>query len=182
MTPQMRKDQGKPIAGTKEDGAKLWQIATKDVTRLHEEQPAALPAKTISSRKKIPVLQKERPVSALPPSVPPRKSPAQNDRSLENRLRKGVSEIEGKIDLHGNTLNEAHKRLTSFIKRSYGAGKRYLLVVTGKGRNGGGAIRNEFRLWLETDEMRGFIFSISEAEIRHGGAGAFYVILKKNKS
>lgn len=176
----MRKDQANTTSRQTEDGTKLWQIVTKDVTPLEKNVPARPGAKQTQLKKKIVVAAKAIP-DFVPPIAPP-KPKTSSDKTLENRLRKGASEIEGKIDLHGNTLNEAHKRLTSFIRRSYGSGKRYLLVITGKGRNGGGAIRNEFRLWLETEEMRKFIFSVSEAELRHGGTGAFYVILRKSKA
>ena len=41
---------------------------------------------------------------------------------------------EDRIDLHGMTLDQAHPALIGFIMRSYGEGKRLVLVITGKGK------------------------------------------------
>ena len=42
-------------------------------------------------------------------------------------------DIDGRLDLHGNTQQEARRDLMSFIDRSYTRGDRCVLVITGKG-------------------------------------------------
>ena len=52
--------------------------------------------------------------------------------------------------------------------------KRLLLVITGKG----GILRAQLPLWLGQVELKDLVGGISEAHVRHGGSGAFYVTLR----
>ena len=56
------------------------------------------------------------------------------DAGTFGRMRKGKLSPEGRIDLHGMTLAEAHPALISFILGSRAKGRRFVLVITGKGR------------------------------------------------
>ena len=58
------------------------------------------------------------------------------DRKAFGKMKRGKLVPEGKIDLHGMTLNQAHPALVRFIMSAHAAGKRLVLVVTGKGRSG----------------------------------------------
>ena len=59
-------------------------------------------------------------------------------------------------------------------------GQRLLLVITGKGRTDRpGRIRHELSHWLEHDNLRRHVAALRPASLRHGGAGAFYLILKR---
>ena len=73
------------------------------------------------------------------------------DRSSAERLRRGKMPIEGRLDLHGMTQVQAQGRLNSFITQAARAGKRHLLVITGKGLSKGGASHSDHRdeLWNE---------------------------------
>ncbi|MBD25123.1 MAG: hypothetical protein CMG46_08970 [Candidatus Marinimicrobia bacterium] len=105
------------------------------------------------------------------------------DHRTGKKLKRGQLRVEGHIDLHGCTLEQAYAELTSFLKRAYNRQARCVLVITGKGRAGNrvGKIRGELPHWLNQPTLRPLILAITEAKIRDGGAGAFYVLLKRNR-
>ncbi|GMG83446.1 Smr/MutS family protein [Paralimibaculum aggregatum] len=117
------------------------------------------------------------------------------DRRTAERLRRGEREPDARIDLHGLTAARAHARLDTFVRRAIAERRRCLLVITGKGdaRGGrrhhredapfmspsGGVLREAAPKWLRSGPFARQIVGIYEAHRRHGGAGAFYVYLKK---
>ncbi|QFU10147.1 putative DNA endonuclease SmrA [Rhodobacteraceae bacterium THAF1] len=114
--------------------------------------------------------------------------PLTMDAKAHKRLKQGKIVPEGRIDLHGLTLAEAHPRLMSFVFSSHAAGKRLVLVITGKGRDrddGGpiperrGVLRHQVPAWLTGGPLRPIVLQITEAHRRHGGSGAFYVYLRR---
>jgi DNA-nicking Smr family endonuclease len=114
--------------------------------------------------------------------------PVRMDRKAFDRLKRGKLRPEGKLDLHGLTLAEAHPELIRFILSAHAAGKRLVLVVTGKGRDrddGGpipaprGALRHQVPVWLGQPPVAAHVLQVTGAHIRHGGAGAYYVYLRR---
>ena len=61
--------------------------------------------------------------------------PAANslDRRTRQRLLRGKAEIEGRLDLHGDSAEVAYVRLRGFLGTAQGRGLRLVLVITGKG-------------------------------------------------
>ncbi|WP_417814965.1 Smr/MutS family protein [Thalassospira alkalitolerans] len=109
------------------------------------------------------------------------------DKSTAKKFQKGQMSIDGRIDLHGMTQDVAHHALNAFIEDSWRAGKRCVLVITGKGSRADeygrtGLLRQRTPQWLSAPRLRTRILSISEARIQHGGSGAFYVLLKRRRS
>jgi DNA-nicking Smr family endonuclease len=104
------------------------------------------------------------------------------DRRAERRLKQGDIEVDARLDLHGMRQDEAHEALNAFIARQVKTGHRTLLVITGKGRNGSGVLRSNLAGWLAVSSHESHILALRPAAIRHGGEGAFYVLLKKRKS
>ena len=49
----------------------------------------------------------------------------------------------------------------------------------GKGREGQGVLRRNFLLWLESPGARRLVSGYAESHPKHGGAGAFYVFLRR---
>ncbi len=110
------------------------------------------------------------------------------DRRNLERLRRGKLTIEATIDLHGDTQAVAHRRLSAFLARTQAAGKRCVLVITGKGRLGRsesgqepGVIRANLPRWLNEAPNRERLLAFAQAQPSHGGAGAFYVLLKRRR-
>ena len=133
------------------------------------------------------------PVPAARPAAPAKPAPHALthglshgiDRRQADRFRKGKLQIEGKIDLHGRTQQAAHDDLLAFLRRARGAGKRNVLVVTGKGMTQGraepkiGILRQAVPRWLNEPAFRSLVLAFDYAEPHHGGEGAIYVLLKK---
>lgn len=105
------------------------------------------------------------------------------DRRLAERLRRGKLPIEAKLDLHGLRQAEAHRRLERFLAESQAAGKRCLLVVTGKGvhKQEGGVLRANVPRWLNEAPNRARVLSFDYAQQKHGGTGALYVLLRRHR-
>ena len=94
-------------------------------------------------------------------------------------FKRGNIFIEKKLDLHGYTKVEARKKLKEFINLCLKEGKRFLLVITGKGKKNEGVIKENISNWLNEKELRPKILSINHASQKHGGVGAIYIFLKK---
>ncbi len=116
------------------------------------------------------------------------KAPLQMDAKAFGRMTRGKLAPEARIDLHGMTLAEAHSELTRFILRAQGQGLRLVLVITGKGKPGDddgpiprrpGVLRHQAPLWLRQPPLGPVVLQIAQAHARHGGAGAFYVYLRR---
>ena len=119
-----------------------------------------------------------------PGSIEPRKA---------KRVAKGRDEIEARIDLHGMRQAEAHGVLRGFLMRAHQSGLRMVLVITGKGRaddhdrhapfvmfqdRDRGVLRRNVPRWLAEPELRSIVVGHTNAHVKHGGDGAFYVQLR----
>jgi DNA-nicking Smr family endonuclease len=120
------------------------------------------------------------------------------DRRSADKLRRGQMPVEATLDLHGMTQQAAHAAVARFIARQHSAGKRCLLIVTGKGKAGDplspkeapsrftysserGVLREALPRWLNEPALRQHIIAVSPARPEHGGAGASYVLLKRKR-
>ena len=134
----------------------------------------------------------EKPVPSVgvtsKPAAAPRVGDSPFDRDVDRALAKGKRAPEAKLDLHGMTLVAAERAVTQFIAESAEQNRRVVLIVTGKGlrleggRVFGGRIRAEFLGWLDRAENRAWIAGVRPAHPRHGGSGAFYVLLRRRSS
>ena len=124
-----------------------------------------------------------RPTPIVPPPRPPLESGTAIglDRRLAERLKRGEVPIEAALDLHGHTLNDAFFELERFIHRSAAAGRRCVLIVTGKGMGGLGALKREVPQWFNQPALREHLLAFAPAQGKHGGEGALYVLLKRRR-
>ncbi len=99
------------------------------------------------------------------------------DTNTQKRLRAGELAVEARLDLHGHTLATAHPALVRFIHHHYRLGKRCVLLITGRS----GKLRQEVPRWLNEAELRPYLIALSSAQTRHGGEGALYVLLKRQR-
>ncbi|HEY1384220.1 MAG TPA: Smr/MutS family protein, partial [Dongiaceae bacterium] len=63
----------------------------------------------------------------------------------------------------------------------HAAGKRNVLVVTGKGMTTSktGILRQAVPRWLNEPAFRALVLAFDYAEPQHGGEGALYVLIKR---
>lgn len=166
---------------TPED-AELWRHVTRNVNPYHgarhpvEETPAAETPRKPAVTRGIETPKPQAPLAAL--SVG---KVHDMDRRTARRLKRGELPVDGRIDLHSLTLEQAHGALTAFIRGAYGRGARCVVVVTGKGKGGEGKIRRETPLWLNQAALRPLVLAVTEARTHDGGSGAFYVLLKRRR-
>jgi DNA-nicking Smr family endonuclease len=109
------------------------------------------------------------------------------DRKAFARLKRGRSQPEARLDLHGMTLAQAEPALHRFLSSAQARGLRLVLVITGKGQGrddwgpipeAPGILKRTIPAWLAADPS---VLQVTEAHQRHGGAGAFYVTLRRAK-
>jgi DNA-nicking Smr family endonuclease len=81
------------------------------------------------------------------------------------------------IDLHGLTRDEAFEKLLSFFSRCQLENVKKVIVITGGNALKKTVLRASFQEWVK-NLFGNYIVSCSQSDIRHGGQGAFYVILK----
>ncbi|WP_126975218.1 Smr/MutS family protein [Frigidibacter oleivorans] len=114
--------------------------------------------------------------------------PVRMDRKAHRNLIRGKIEPEARIDLHGLTLAEAHPELIRFVLSSQERGRRMVLVITGKGRRGlddgpipqrRGLLRHQVPHWLQMPPLSHVVLQVTQAHLKHGGEGAFYVWLRR---
>lgn len=119
-----------------------------------------------------------------------RSAPVSMDKKAFQRLKRGKLVPEAKLDLHGMTLEQAHPALNGFILNSHAAGRRLVLIVTGKGRDRDpgdavpirrGLLRHNVPQWLRMAPLSSLVLQITEAHLKHGGGGAYYVYLRRQR-
>jgi DNA-nicking Smr family endonuclease len=108
-------------------------------------------------------------------------APSGIDGNTRKRLQQGALVPAARLDLHGFTQDAAHRALSAFLRSSHKNGIRLALVITGKGRSelSPGVLKEMVPRWLSQSPFAGLIAGIEPAHIRHGGAGALYVYLRK---
>jgi DNA-nicking Smr family endonuclease len=121
--------------------------------------------------------------SATPRPPTPRQQPHPIEKPVIRKLARGRLPIDGRIDLHGLTQSEAHNLLFGFLARAHERGLRHVLVITGKGASRGseGALKRAVPVWLSKPEFRFLISGHEEAARSHGGEGALYIRLRREK-
>jgi DNA-nicking Smr family endonuclease len=155
---------------------KIWAAYAKGVKPLGR---ASLPVPTPHPQHALSASSKRQESKTVSPAQIDFQAPL--ERSLERRMRNGEIVPEARLDLHGMREDEAHQALIDFIEGQMKNGRRYLLVITGKGCGGQGVLRARLKGWLAASLFAAHILALRSAAIRHGGAGAFYVLLKKRK-
>ena len=107
-------------------------------------------------------------------------------RRQADLLRGGGIAIDARLDLHGFSRKEAAGKVAAFLARSAQSGLRCLLVITGQGRRNPlaearGVLRGGLEEWLNVPATRPLVLACVPAQKRHGGQGAFYVLLRRSR-
>ena len=146
----------------------MWELFTKNLNKFSQSNKN----KIIFKSKKIKNNTKELPKLKLGEmSVLSKK----NIRDFN----KGNVFIENKLDLHGFNQEDAKNLLEDFINQSIENGKGLILIITGKGKEGEGVIKNNIISWLNNKSLRNKILAVNHASKKHGGSGAIYILLRK---
>ena len=185
----MSKARDKRHPGLSPEDRALWEQVTRDLKPLPDR------AEKTNDSKPVQRTTSKRPESegahkAAPP--PPRRAierplargdAAGVDRRQVQRLKRGQTPIDGTLDLHGCTQAEAHRRLGRALAEAQAAGKRCLLVITGRGvgKAAGGVLKTEVPRWLNQSPNRDRVLAFDTAQPKHGGDGALYVLLKRKR-
>lgn len=191
-----------------DDDKALWQKVTESTIRLRPPKPSTTKNVTVPAE---PIRHPPKPIKVkhprfrvgekgktpgkphdLAPSMRDQVTahPVAMDRKTFGKMKKGRLSPEARIDLHGMTIAQAHPVLTRFILNAIDADRRLVLVITGKGKHkddGGpipvrhGVLRHQVPHWLNTAPLRQHVLQITEAHLKHGGQGAYYVYLRRQR-
>jgi DNA-nicking Smr family endonuclease len=153
-----------------EEDAALFRTALKDVRPLKKRHRiSAEPSKPSRIFLPLPHFPSEPVYSERPaPSI---------GGHADAHLRRGRLDPEARLDLHGMTQSAAYRTLLKFLIDAQAQEKSLVLVITGKG----GVLRGQLPLWLGQADLKGLVAGLREAHVKHGGAGAFYVLLRKHR-
>jgi len=103
------------------------------------------------------------------------------DRSSARRMQRGQVPIEDRLDLHGLSQEQAQKEVKAFIGSAVQKNFRHVLIITGKGRDGHGILREKVPEWLKDAPLCYHLNAISYAQPKDGGKGALYIRLKRQR-
>lgn len=176
MTPRKDEDDTELLRRAFEDVKPLkGRAIRKKIAKIEPAKPAPKPI--------------ARPRPAAPPAPPPPK-PAPPvlpdlkeggvvgiDVRTVRRLRRGKMAVDGRLDLHGHTQDEAFGALARFLETAQGTTQRTVIVITGKS----GVLRQQVPRWLNASPNRARVLSFTAARPADGGDGALYVLLRKVK-
>ncbi|MDY0012860.1 MAG: Smr/MutS family protein [Rhodocyclaceae bacterium] len=99
-------------------------------------------------------------------------------RRILTDLRRGRWVVQGELDLHGLTRDEARATLAAFLASSLSRGLRCLRIIHGKGLGspgGVGLLKQLSQGWLA---QRDEILAFCQARPHDGGSGALLVLLR----
>jgi DNA-nicking Smr family endonuclease len=159
----------------------IWQEEVKGVKKI-----ASKKAETVKIHKEIKVSKREK-IQTSPKALHKNLVHGDNadiDKSTRKKMDRGEYEIDAELDLHGLTRDEAFRTLESFIDVNYSMHKRMILVITGKGiksKPSDVKLRDELPKWLNRDHIKNKIIRFTSAIQKHGGSGAFYILLKRSR-
>lgn len=179
----------------------LWRKAMRDVAPYGRKKPslekivsgahhdAVEPSKSASKLLKPRQTAGSKPARHAEALAPRRQHPfASGDPRLDKLAGRGRLAIDAVLDLHGHSQRTAEAALKRFVTARHAEGARCLLVITGKGApdrgpwegsSGRGVLRARLSDWLAEPPLRGLVSRAAPAHQRHGGAGAFYLFLKR---
>ncbi len=184
----------------------LWDAVKKTATPLHPLRPAEIlnrpepqvPEVKTPAQRRVDAFKvganaaRNDPKHDLSPTISEHlnQAPVRMDRKRFGKMRKGKISPEARIDLHGMTLAQAHPALMRFILNSWAMDRRLVLVITGKGKHRDddgpipvrkGVLKHQVPHWLHSSPLREAVLQVTEAHLKHGGTGAYYVYLRRQK-
>ena len=178
--------------GRHDDEKILWEKVTQSVRRMNP-QPAFQTPKQGGALKTGPQktswIDRSQFVQAKAKTLPDKTMPADFrlgetsgiDGTSARRMQRGQVPIEDRLDLHGLSQEEAQKEVKVFIGSAVQKNFRHVLIITGKGRDGHGILREKVPEWLKDAPLCYHLNAISYAQPKDGGKGALYIRLKRQR-
>jgi DNA-nicking Smr family endonuclease len=106
------------------------------------------------------------------------------DPRLLRKLRKGDFAWQDHLDLHGMTAEPARKAVDDFLSAAVRAGHRCVLIVHGRGHNSKDQVpvlKERMKVWLARGRAAHVVLAFTTARACDGGAGAVYVLLRRDR-
>jgi len=104
------------------------------------------------------------------------------EKPILRKLAKGRQSIDARLDLHGMTQDRARSALLEFLQLAQAVDHRIVLVITGKGNAGLGILKQRVPDWLSIPPFTNLVNGFRESHVSHGGEGALYVRIRRNKN
>ncbi|MGC1511084.1 DNA endonuclease SmrA [Ketobacter sp.] len=97
------------------------------------------------------------------------------------KLRLGKYTVDAVLDLHRKTVEQARQEVFEFIRECTRHGVRTVMILHGKGDRSDppALLKSYVNKWLPDLPQ---VMAFHSAQRQHGGAGALYVLLKKNEA
>ena len=148
---------------TKEDLA-LWSYYTSNITHISKKiELTSNSQKNKKERKSLPLTNK-------------------NNLILEQQTKKMLKNkqfvVDAFLDLHGLSQIEAKIKIKEFVKAAFFKKKRHIIIITGKGENNKGILKNKTPNWLAEEEISKYIIGFLNPPEFLGGDGAIYINIK----
>ena len=152
-----------------------WDEATRGVKPLEDDGKfSAKPPKVYKTHRRS-----DNDYAPFPYDLKAVKHQSDFDPLLFSKIASGKVRLQFSFDLHGMTEAEAFAALLDVLGSAYEDGRRYGLIVTGKGRRGNSPIRAILPKWLTSPKLAQIVSSFTFSAKNHGGDGAFYVLLRR---
>ena len=171
--------------------AEAWEKVAATVEPLRPRAPARKVAEPIAPKIAVskPPPRRPAPVSAPLPAAASAKPTNSLDSHWDRRLKSGAVQPDFTLDLHDHGLDAAYNRLISGVAQARSMGARTILLITGKPRpvdpadrgHRRGAIRAKVLDWLAASSHHSAIAAVRRAHQRHGGDGALYIVLRRER-
>lgn len=103
---------------------------------------------------------------------------------LIKNLKQGLFSYQDYVDLHGCKRDEAREKVSRFVSQSFMKRYRCILIVSGRGLNSlerEPVLKQELVRWLTHAPLRRLVLAFASARSYDGGAGAFYVLLRRKE-
>ena len=181
---------------------KVEPIKKKDNSDIKNQEQSSIEAGRIVSRDvNQQIIKKKISKDKVAIKLAPSKVPIKKDellkftgihRRLEQKMSRGQIDIDSTLDLHGMTQEEAKHAIINFIKAANKNNLKIILIITGKGtsnentnintrnknRYERGVLNKNLPDWLQMPEIRDYVNGYRYANQKHGGEGAYYILLK----
>lgn len=166
------------------DEANLWSRVVESVRPLAPRAAAPAPVEPIAVS--APAVSRAAPSKPAPSPARPRGPGVTLDANWDQRLSRGLVQPDATLDLHGHNLATAYDLLDRRLDQAIHNGARLLLLVTGKPPGPErpvkrGAIRAAIGDWLAASRHADRIAAVRNAHPRHGGQGALYIVLRRQR-